>query len=169
MIYLDIDTCTEAQYSELLKYIFNICNKVSFHFPNFENTYESPRKIKYKNNGSLNEEYVRYLKKNEEIISLCLNAGAKKYMANDYVGYSFRYNTQVIVSKLLPEIKKLIKMHHIFDWQYPALPEDLCFYEDETCRFGSIAHEREFVIYHETSSDISFLTSKQFKFIRQRG
>lgn len=165
MIYFDIDVCSTIQYTKLLEYIFRTCNKVSFHFPNFENTFENPKEIKLGKNGTVNQEYVEYLNKNHELISLCFQRGGKKYVAHTYMGAKFRYNTQVIDVNLFPKLKEMIKKVHIFEWQYPNLPEDLCFFADNKCRFYSVAHEHEFFICNETKEDLKFLSENHFEYI----
>ena len=111
-----------------------------------------------KNDGTINKEYVNYLNKNQKILSLCFKNGGNRHIANEYVNAKFRYTTQIIRAKLFPEIKSMIKSTHIFEWQYPNMPEDICFFKGTLCRFLSTAHENEFYICNETKEDKLFLS-----------
>ena len=45
----------------------------------------------------------------------------------------------------------------IFDWDYPNLPMDLCFYKNGYAWFSSSSHEREAYVYTNDAHDIDAL------------
>lgn len=166
MIYIDIEHCDECKYFELLNYIFQQCNWVTFHFPNFMN--KGSLDIRLDDRGNKNLEYGEYIKKNELLIAASLKHGGKKIITKTYNDVSLAYNTQVITVKLIKEIKEQLLQHHIFEWMYPNLPEDICFFKDNCCRFVSETHEGVFFIKNEKNDDIVFLRQHGFDHMIRR-
>ena len=164
MVYVDIENCSHNQYNDLINYILKICNNIYFHFPNFKNNSDY-WKINYDNNGNINQDSVLYLRKNQKLLDLCYKMGAKKYVSYEYLTTRLAYKTQIINVELFPYLEQLIRKHHIFQWQYNVLPEDLCFFKNDKCRFFSIAHEHQFMIFNETKDDISFLSNGKFEYL----
>ena len=166
MLYLFIQDCEKGKYEIVLKYIFSLCNKVSFHLPNFCSSGDYD--IKYNNNGEKNFEYIEYLQKNRKITDLCFQKGAKRYTSNKYVGEKLAYNTQIVSVNLFSELKSLFLKHHLFEWKYPDLPEDVCFFFNEECKFQSVAHDGDLIMYKETKKDIDFFDLNGIEYMKIR-
>lgn len=62
-----------------------------------------------------------------------------------YLGYKYGHlcKTFVVSTSDIVTCKKfLLRAKSIWDWQYPKLPEDICFFKNGKCIFRSVAHER---------------------------
>ena len=162
MVYIDIENCDREKYLELLRYIFRECNQVTFHFPNFTNT--GCVDVRLTNDGETNAEYVEYLARNAMLIRSCLNSGGIKKTTKVYNGVKLAYNTQMIQANLSESIKVLLKRTHLYNWLYPDLPEDVCFFRNGLCRYLSESHEQIFIMCNEKKEDIDFLKNMGFSF-----
>ena len=167
MIFVDITSCSHEIYEKFLEYIFITCDMVSFHFPNFQN--QGVGNILSDHAGGLNKEYAEYLDKNKKLLSQCMRYGAEIKVSNVYDGRKLGHNTKVLRTKLSDFLKLFISKYHLFDFLFPDLPEDLCFYKNGVCRFSSISHEEIFVVQNETKSDLDFLKAHGIThFIRKK-
>ena len=63
-------------------------------------------------------------------------------------------------------VKKYLKSaDSIYHWNYPNDIENLCFYKNDVCVFGSVTHEDFFVFYSENKTEIERLKEYGLKFI----
>lgn len=63
-------------------------------------------------------------------------------------------------------VKKYLKSaDSIYHWNYPNDIENLCFYKNDVCVFGSVTHEDFFVFYSENKTEIERLNEFGLKFI----
>lgn len=163
MIYVDL-SCTTNMYNNLLQYIFSCCNYVSFHMPNFNQSNTDSSYIMLNNNGEINVDYNEYVSRNDKLLKLCEKNGAIKYISKSYMGMRFGYVTQIYYVKLFNELKEYVCAKHLFDWNFEDLPEDLCFFSNKLCRFATVSHESQFVIYNEVPADKDFLIKNKFSY-----
>ena len=50
----------------------------------------------------------------------------------------------------------LLSVNSLFDWIWPTMPQDLCFFRENTCWFCSISHEKQAILTEPTNQDIEF-------------
>ena len=50
----------------------------------------------------------------------------------------------------------LLSAKSLFEWDWPLLPQDLCFYRMSHCWFYSVSHERMAIVTAPTQQDITF-------------
>jgi len=50
----------------------------------------------------------------------------------------------------------LLSVNSLFEWIWPLLPQDLCFFREDRCWFCSTSHERLAVITEPTHQDVEF-------------
>lgn len=63
-------------------------------------------------------------------------------------------------------VKKYLKSaDSIYHWNYPNDIENLCFYKNDVCVFGSVTYEDFFVFYSENKTEIERLKEYGLKFI----
>lgn len=138
MIYIDLNDKTA--YNDILLYIFQICDEVSFHFPIFDEE-------KFNKFPDLSKDYIRYENRKKELLPEFFKHGAKQEIRNIYQGIKLGYDTRIIRVKLYPQLIEFIQKNHLYDWVWwNALPEDPCFFCKKECRFITISHEELFYV-----------------------
>ena len=64
----------------------------------------------------------------------------------------------ITLYKSSPDVENILTLtNDIFDWDYPSLPMDLCFYKDGYAWFSSSAHERFACVYIDSKETYSEL------------
>lgn len=70
------------------------------------------------------------------------------YLDVEYAGTLSIYENEVVVLKSNENVKNyLMKESNLYEWKYPKLPEDMCFYKNDKCIAQVIAHEQYCFIF----------------------
>jgi len=59
-------------------------------------------------------------------------------------------------------LSSLLSVKSLFEWDWPLLPQDLCFYRKNQCWFKSVSHERLALLIKPTKFDIDFFSKIGF-------
>lgn len=155
MIRVDIRNISDKQYEELIEYVTNCCNAISFHFPG----------IDYDKKPLLDKEWQQYHKNIQPFLHECLNHGAKIMYSKHYQKMKLGTYSIIIHVKLFDRVKKMLYSNHLYDWDHHNdLPEDVCFFNQKQLRVFSCSHDEDFIMLNEDNNDISFLKSKNIQF-----
>lgn len=141
------------KYERLIKYLFTKCDSISFFVSDFSETWYTQKNISRfpnrvivkKNSLSKNENSLdKYVSKMENDFPLLFENYKKKHRDVEYY-HTLSDRTLVIYEvpfdeKVLHEF--LLKQDGLYSFQYPKLPEDLCFFRGNTLLFSSVSHEK---------------------------
>lgn len=138
----------EKRYNALIIYLYNCCDTLSFLIPD----YDYAEDIKYEDNIELFMSAIEpYIIKNYQSNEYCGSKTGGKYNI-----YHVTFDENVI--------GPLCAGLHLYNWIYPYLPEDLCFYKEGKCYLSSVAHEKLCWIYTEDEDEIKALKETGLKF-----
>ena len=162
MIYFDFNGIQKEEYMKFLNYIANVCDKVSFHIPCFEEDLELRK-------GIISKRYNKYSQNCKRITYKIENNCIERRISTEYGTSCYGYDTDVWIMELTDEIKQIIQESGSFmKWQYPDYPEDLCFYKkgSSKCWITTVAHEEEepWCMFDETTEDINMLEELKISF-----
>lgn len=74
-------------------------------------------------------------------------------------------NAEILYFKINNSVISFLKQaDDIYDWNGKILPEELCFYREDSVWFTCVFHERLLYIYNESSLDLSFLKNNNIVF-----
>lgn len=164
MLYIQIKDITEEKYIKLIKYLFNRCDKFSFHMPNFNHSKSNFMNICKNDEGENDLEYSEYLENCNQILFRCKDFIISTRVDSKYYEQKFTYSTKIYNLRLGKSLMDIFENYHLLDWQYPALPEDPIFYSNGNEWLEIIGHEKISIIHNETKEDISFLNDMQIKY-----
>ena len=171
-IYSDIK---KEQYNLFIKFMLENCDSFTFFLPNFnKNVVTVDNKFYFPNDeiGAIKYsgdcmDFQTYKKTVADRVELISNNIIKKTNDVKYCGDIYTYDCEIYVVKINEFLdKKFFKADSLFDWKYPMLPEDICFYKDGKCLMRSIAHEEMCSIYNTEFDDIE---SKALPFLDNIG
>ena len=141
----------KQQYLMLVKDCLSKCDVVSFCLP-------------YLAGGE--SDFRTYKKKVQPILDIFEPNLLFSERTNYYVGEESVYPKEVYYYDTLGLSNEPFNMvESIYDWRYPNLPEDLCFFKGETCWFKSIAHEQMAFIYDDSEETKGHLTWLGFHYL----
>ena len=121
-----------------------------------------------KNSDKFSLVYFKY-SENEKVKSTAKEMGKllKPYKIFSYNGNQWpstvtlnenNHIYKIYLYKVAPGVEEILtKPNNLFDWDYPNLPMDLCFYKDGYSWFASSSHEHYASIYLETKEEFSNL------------
>lgn len=69
--YIDFDKLSLKQCENLVSYIFDYADSFTFRFPNFKHSTSNNLKIKYDDTVQINNEFLDYITKNNDLIRQC--------------------------------------------------------------------------------------------------
>lgn len=142
----------EPHYNDLIIYLYNCCDMFSFNFPNCTGKYgyhvyrENFRQKLDELNPFIINHYFNY-EYNDSIRN-----GGDPY---EIFHIAFTENT----------IWFLMLGLGLYNWVYPNLPEDICFYKKGKCFLKSISHEKRCCIYTDDIYDKLILRKIGLKLI----
>lgn len=153
-IYQNLNALSDDELNTFWNFIFKNSDSFSLRFSNINHSVSNSMKIRYNDSAEIDENFNDYLKKNETLISYCNNNIIKKYVSNSYVFDKYGNLSVIYICRMFDYIKNLIyKYPNVYEWLEPDLPEDICFYKDNTLLMYNCSHENISFI---------FLTEKQF-------
>ena len=156
----------KKQYDLFIKFMLKKCDIFTFFLPNFgkevvavDNIFKFPNDeigtIKYNHSYT---DFQSYKKRVSERIDLISNNIIKKFNDVKYCGDVYTYDCEIYIVKINKFLNiDFFSSHSLFDWKYPFLPEDICFFKEGKCFMRSIAHEQMCFIYDTEDKIISFL------------
>ena len=116
-----------------------------------------------------NKDYEQYLAQNEHILQEIAPYIIQRYLSKSYFIMKQSYVCDIVAFRLFKGAKeRLYNYPNLFDWQYPDLPEDLCFFRKGTskCWLQVIAHEDYAYIFDETEGDEEMLNNCGIKYVK---
>lgn len=163
MLLISVESVFPSENKDLFyDYVFENCDKASVCFPNFR-----------QKNGTtsirMNKDFEEYMAKNEDIVREISPHILRRYLSKSYFVMKYRHVCDIYVFNLFKEFKrKLRNTPNLFDWQYPNLPEDICFFRKNSlkCWLQVIAHENYAYIFDETEQDEKMLIDCGIQYIR---
>lgn len=164
----------EWTYSKLIDFLLIRCDLISYRLPNYNKFTVTEEALKYYPECKLgviyrdinNNDFEVY-KKN---IQFTLDA-FEKYCIKEYEDFKYHnsiqgYDSEVKLIKLSDKLIGPLKaIGGLYDWQYPNMPEDLCFFSKGKCFLKSVAHEKLCFIYTDDKFDMKILKKIGLKFV----
>lgn len=142
----------KAQYLMLLERCFFECDVISFCLPIYS--------------GS---EFEEYKKKIKPLLGAFEPNLIHSEKTNCYAGQETEHLNEVYYYSTIGLSGEPFKMaESIYDWLYPDLPEDICFFKEGVCWFQSIAHEKLCFVYDSSKKTKDHLTWLSFNFIEDQ-
>lgn len=163
-----------AKYHKLLDYLFIKSNIITFHIQNNFQTYINEKNIKffsipnfkdYKNKEDC-EEFIKHKRKVEKYITPFRRFFIKEFEDVEYAGGLYVNKMEIKVIKFDEALLKVLKnTEGLYDWKYPNMPEDLCFYNEDKCILRSVAHENLCFIFADDDEIIHKIKEIGFDFV----
>ena len=162
MIYFYFGDVQREKYVKFLNYIASVCDKVSFHIPNFDEDHELRK-------GIISKEYKKCIRNCKWLTDKIEEDCIERRISKEYVTTYYDGDTDVWILELTDKVKSIIQDSGDFKkWQYPDYPEDLCFYKkgSSKCWITTVAHEEEepWCMFDETAEDIKMLEELEMSF-----
>lgn len=121
-------------YNLLITYLHNCCDVATFSLCDFHEGFDAYE--------SRMEELFAASSLNKFII--------RKYWDSEYCNSVSGYSYEIYVVSLSKETIRFFMLGlGLYNWLFPYLPEDLCFYRNGKCFLESISHERICRIYSD--------------------
>lgn len=146
--YIDFDKLSLKQCENLFSYIFDYADSFTFRFPNVKHSTSNTLSIKYDDTAQINNEFLDYIAKNNDLIGQCEKNLIKKSISNIY--FNDKYNNKSVIyhCRIFDELKKMIKLNpNLFEWIEPELPEDISFHKKGKLFLYTCSHERLSIIF----------------------
>lgn len=140
------------KYIKLIYLMLDYCDKMVFQLPNTfkhfdeekinaDDTIESVNFVALENNDL----FCRY--KNKVKFAVKMSGVAKniinEYESLTYYGKKCNHTFDVFVMSVGSNLRDyLFLTDSIYDWKYPDLPEDICFFKNNKCVLETITHEK---------------------------
>ena len=151
MLSIDLNLLTKEQFIELVNYIYKRCDRFSISIPNFQQK-GCGDKMK------MNKFFRVYMETIKPIYDDIEPHVIYKRITKKYMNSKYSHVMEVKVAKLYKGFKQILLENGCFwNWQYPDMPEDLCFFLGKKCWMLTISHEEVCFIYEETKEDIEML------------
>ena len=149
MLLLKNKSMNEKRYNALIVYLHNCCDMVSFLVPD----YDYAEGIDYEAN------IQPFMEAIQPFIVSHYRSGeyCNRLTGGTYNIYHMAFDKNIIGPLCLGL--------HLYNWMYPNLPEDLCFYKKGKCFLKSVAHEKLCWIYAEEEDEKRALKKIGLKFI----
>ena len=154
-----------SQYHKLIDYLFSKCDIFTFQVANYYQEYLTYKNTKYFLHCDLNnytneedcDQYIEYKTRIMKYIDQFKNFFIAEYVDVEYIGYGVStYKREIKVVKLDKSLVDILKTTNgLYDWKFPNMPEDLCFYSKGKCLLSSVAHEGLCFIYADTEETVS--------------
>jgi hypothetical protein len=159
-------------YRSLLQYMFTFCDTVTLQVPNHNNiikfesyyTLDAEHEIDYKK--SEDPLYAIYFENANRLIDKIFGKYIKKsYYDNEYLTSRYSDERKIYIIQLNQEVvDNLSFFGSLFAWEFPFLPEDLCFFRNDICWLQSIVHEKICWIYDDKKATLNELKKMKLEF-----
>lgn len=147
------------KYKKIITKLIKQSDFITFHIPNYGKilkSYDDIHEEEYTN--EFNEDYLEYRKHCLTQIKEIQDDIIEVYNDTDYCTQSYEYELEIYVVRTSTEVEKfLLSFNHFNEWQYPNMPEDLCFYKGNKCLFESITHENMYNVRNDLDKVIRIL------------
>lgn len=162
-----------GKYYLLLDYLFSKCDVFTFHLPDKFNEFISENNIEYFPWCNLNtyvnsidsKEFEEYKNSIEYRVREFRRFFIKEYIDVEYAGNIYGNKMEIKVIRFDESLLGALKATSgLYDWQYPKMPEDLCFYSQGKCFLRSVAHEKMCIIYSDDYDTIYTLKKIGLKY-----
>lgn len=150
---------TGVSYVLLLDYLKEHCDSFTFVLPNYgkrmvtpenQELYDGEHEIGYIEEED-QDDFRAYKNAAKTKIKKMQNDIIDVYCSTAYLGNPYEYEFEIYNIRLNDRTLKVLKEEKgMCSWQYPLLPEDLCFFKGDRCYFWSVSHERMYFIYDDT-------------------
>ncbi len=147
----------DRRYYPLIDFLFDRCDYFTFCVPNFgkivineKNAEASFYEIGHTETNDV-EDFNEYKKMVDSgLLSIKKNI-IKTYYDTEYLGSIYEYECETYIVKFEEATMGFLKATEgLYSWQYPIMPEDLCFFQGERCYLRSVAHENLCFIYDDS-------------------
>ena len=150
------------KFTKMMKYLYSISDKITFFVSDFSMIMEKREQIdfnKFLENNKLKKSFVEYIQEIESKIPAMINNTTRKYFNSEYIHtISDRLMLIYEVNFTKEVLDELLHVSDdLYSFKYLGLPEDLCFYTDETLLISTVSHEKECIIEHEDDKIIKDL------------
>lgn len=161
----------DSQYYSLISYLFKRCDMISFCLPNFGlNIVTEKNKQAFPPHTPMglyekNEDFDFEAYKNK-VLEYMKDSGIPNYIIHEYEDVEYCESIRAYLSKIYyvsfveDTIGFFMVSQGLFQWKYPELPEDLCFYRKGKCFLRTVAHENICEIYEDNVDEIRYLRKK---------
>lgn len=148
MLILKNNSMNEKKYNSLIRYLCSRCDIISFLIPD----YDYAVGINYEDRIKPLMEYI------EPFV-------VKHYESDEYCDRKTGGSYNIYYVDFIGSLIGLIcSAQSLYNWIYPDLPEDICFYKEGKCFLKSIAHEKLCWIYTENEKEVKALKKLGLKF-----
>ncbi|MBI9010498.1 MAG: hypothetical protein JEZ05_10780 [Tenericutes bacterium] len=172
MVYI-VGNIKDKKYDLLIRYLYTKCNKITFFITDFSIKLDKANITKYHfgkpivslDEHELNPSFLEYINLTEKKVPVTMKNVLRKY-------FDFKYPHTVSDRLILVyEIKfteevlyELININRdLYSFNYPDLPEDICFYSEDRILVSTICHEEECVIeMHEDETVTDLIKTNEF-------
>ena len=138
------------KYNKLIEYLLGFCDTLVFQAPNFFKLFDDDNVDEYTKYEDVDfyidggiDNFNDYKKQIERHVELIADDILSKYEDITYYGNKCNYVLEVYVVKISDNTHEFLKIcNSLYDWRYPRLPEDLCFFKTGKCILETITHEK---------------------------
>lgn len=151
MLSIDLTELNQLQLTALVDHIYQRCDYFSVTLPNYKQHLCGSRMRK-------NREFRKYMKNIKPIYDNIEPHVTFTRITKSFMNSKYSYVLEIKVAKLYKGFKKILLSNgSFFNWLWPDMPEDLCFYIGEKCWMMTLSHEDECIIFDENETDIKML------------
>jgi len=164
---------TDKSYYQLIDYILKRCDMFSYFYPHnnkiivtSKNSEIYPEyEIGFESIRPGEDEYIQNVSNLQWRVEYIRNKIIKSYEDVEYVGSTCGCACQITIAQLDESIGGYFKSTSgLYDWIFPDMPEDLCFFSKGKCWLRSIAHEKLCFIYIEDDFEKNVLKQMGLKY-----
>ena len=152
-------------YKLLLEYVLAQCDVMTMRIPQYSET-DINLKTSHKTSNA-HEAFARTYYDNacNFVETLFHKHIIKTEIANHYCESTYSDLQKIYYIRVNTEVAELLSLvDHLFAWQYPFMPEDLCFYKQGICVISSVCHESFWRIYKKDTLTKKLLRKMRLRF-----
>ena len=160
-------------YYKLIDYITNRCDMFSFFYPHYNKIIVTSKnseiypeyEIGFESISQGENEYIQNVSNLQWRTDYIRKKIIKSYEDVEYVGSTCGCACQITIAQLDESIGGFFKSTGgLYDWRFPDMPEDLCFFSKGNCWLRSIAHEKLCFIFTDDDYEKKVLKKMGLKF-----
>ena len=169
-----ISSIIDKSYYRLIDYALMRCDVFTFHVPNYNKICVTEKNkecypeydVGYVKTDESNDDFIIYKNNVASKIEPLQKSFIHNYYDVEYMGSIFGYESEITLVDFNEEAYGFLKATgDLYNWKYPHMPEDLCFFSKGQCWLRSIAHEKLCFIYTDDDLEIQVIKKIGLKFI----